>query len=224
MLSSRSAIQPIDPNDVPFLVSQIDLLIYCQIAVATVLVYDTIITMDKEVKYFWRSSRSLVSLIYFLNRYIGLFSAFVKLRHKKLAICLRSMFAMEAAFTLGILVYIILLYKVVVELLLMVLALYRAADYWRTSAGLRGCTLVKVVVQDQALYFIFIGKITGFSFSSTVSIIFSKTVGSATLLCILGSRMMFRLKEAVNDGTSFKEGTMSNMVFASCPPNRVVSE
>ncbi|KAH8105614.1 hypothetical protein DFH11DRAFT_1642901 [Phellopilus nigrolimitatus] len=35
--------------------------------------------MDKEVKYFWRSSRNFVSLIYFLNRYIGLFSAFVYL-------------------------------------------------------------------------------------------------------------------------------------------------
>ncbi|KAH8108994.1 hypothetical protein DFH11DRAFT_978661 [Phellopilus nigrolimitatus] len=244
MHSRRSAIQSIDPNDVPTFVLQTDLVIYCQLAVVTVLVYDTIITMDKEVKYFWRSSRNCVSLIYFLNRYIGLFSAFVyllcksderkigasndliqfiltmQMRHcnftfwasdladwmtvqfityilytrvmalfsydKKLAICLRSMFAMEAAFTLGILVYIILLEKMLVgslakgvnicffnpvpvvweallwtsvvifELVLMVLALYRAADYWRASAGLQGYILVKVVIQDQAFYFILI--------------------------------------------------------------------
>ncbi|KAH8105620.1 hypothetical protein DFH11DRAFT_1518732 [Phellopilus nigrolimitatus] len=292
MLSSRSAIQPIDPNDAPSFVSENDLFIYCQIAVVTVLVYDSIITMDKEVKYFWRSSRSLVSLIYFLNRYIGLFGAFVYLwcksdeleswrilwfqdimhsfflqsqtcsnysTDKKLAICLRSIFAMEAAFTLGILVYIILLQKmfvgglakgvnicsgnsfpvvweallwtsiVVFELVLMVLALYRAADYWRSSAGLQGYILVKVVVQDQAFYFILviicsIARITGFSFTSTVSRIFSGTIRSVTLLCVLGSRMMFCLKEAVNDGTSFREGTMSNMVFASLPTSSVVSE
>ncbi|KAH8105615.1 hypothetical protein DFH11DRAFT_1518718, partial [Phellopilus nigrolimitatus] len=90
---------------------------------------------------------------------------------------------------------------VVFELILMVLALYRAADYWRTSAGLQGYILVKVVVQDQAFYFILVitccvAKIAEFAYpSSTVFLIFSGTIGSATLLCVLGSRMMFHLKE-----------------------------
>ncbi|KAH8109223.1 hypothetical protein DFH11DRAFT_1629474 [Phellopilus nigrolimitatus] len=31
--------------------------------------------MDKEIKYFWSSPRSFVSLIYFANRYIGILGA-----------------------------------------------------------------------------------------------------------------------------------------------------
>ena len=37
--------------------------------------------------------------------------------------------------------------------LLMVLALYKAAEYWRMSAGFKGFTLVKVLIIDQILYF-----------------------------------------------------------------------
>ena len=38
--------------------------------------------------------------------------------------------------------------------ILMVLALYKAAEYWKISAGFKGFTLVKVLIRDQALYFI----------------------------------------------------------------------
>ena len=37
--------------------------------------------------------------------------------------------------------------------LLMALALYKAAEYWRMSTGFKGFTLVKVLIVDQILYF-----------------------------------------------------------------------
>ena len=36
----------------------------------------------------------------------------------------------------------------------MVLALYKATEYWRISAGFKGFTLVKILLRDQALYFV----------------------------------------------------------------------
>ncbi|KAH8115952.1 hypothetical protein DFH11DRAFT_1583088 [Phellopilus nigrolimitatus] len=50
---------------------------YCRFAATSLLVYDIIITFEKEVKYFWSSPRKLSSWIFFLNRYIGLFAAIV---------------------------------------------------------------------------------------------------------------------------------------------------
>ena len=35
----------------------------------------------------------------------------------------------------------------------MALALYKAAEYWRMSAGFKGFRLVKVLIEDQLLYF-----------------------------------------------------------------------
>ena len=36
---------------------------------------------------------------------------------------------------------------------LMVLAVHKAAEYWKMSAGFKGFTLVKVLLRDQVLYF-----------------------------------------------------------------------
>ena len=38
-------------------------------------------------------------------------------------------------------------------LLLMVLAIYKAAEYWKMSSGFEGFELVKVIIKDQVLYF-----------------------------------------------------------------------
>ena len=38
--------------------------------------------------------------------------------------------------------------------ILLVLALYKAADYWETSAGFKGFKLVRVLIQDQIIYFL----------------------------------------------------------------------
>ena len=39
-------------------------------------------------------------------------------------------------------------------LILMVLVLYKSAEYWKMSAGFKGFKLVKVLVRDQAMYFV----------------------------------------------------------------------
>lgn len=41
----------------------------------------------------------------------------------------------------------------VYEVILMALVIYKAAEYWRMSNGLKGFDLVKVLVMDQLLYF-----------------------------------------------------------------------
>lgn len=37
-------------------------------------------------------------------------------------------------------------------LLLLALAVYKAAEYWRESAGFHGFALVTILVRDQAIY------------------------------------------------------------------------
>lgn len=39
------------------------------------------------------------------------------------------------------------------SIILLALALYKAVEYWRMSAGFKGFALVKVLVQDQIIYF-----------------------------------------------------------------------
>lgn len=39
-------------------------------------------------------------------------------------------------------------------IILMVLALYKAAEHWKETAGFSQFNLVKVLIQDQAIYFI----------------------------------------------------------------------
>ncbi|KAH8109348.1 hypothetical protein DFH11DRAFT_1548312 [Phellopilus nigrolimitatus] len=80
MHSTRSDIEPIDPSVVPFIISAIDTWTYAEVAGLTLLVYDTIITMDKE-----GSPCKSVSSIYFAvntfttsykeNRYVGILGA-----------------------------------------------------------------------------------------------------------------------------------------------------
>ena len=38
-------------------------------------------------------------------------------------------------------------------LILLALALYNAAEYWKLSAGFRGLYLVRVLIQDQVLFY-----------------------------------------------------------------------
>ncbi|KAI5114780.1 hypothetical protein M0805_005350 [Coniferiporia weirii] len=103
---------------------------------------------------------------------------------KKLAVFLRAVFAVESAFMLGVWISMTIIQEISVagaggftfcssdnnisplletlywsvslsfELTLMALALYKAAHFWRESAGFNGLELVKVLIQDQVLYFI----------------------------------------------------------------------
>ena len=38
--------------------------------------------------------------------------------------------------------------------ILLVLAAYKAAEYWRLSAGFKGFTLVKILIVDQMMYYV----------------------------------------------------------------------
>ncbi|KAH8113213.1 hypothetical protein DFH11DRAFT_1777004 [Phellopilus nigrolimitatus] len=137
MHPARSDIEPIDPSAVPLIISTIDTWSYAEVATLTFLVYDTIITMDKEIKYFWSSPCKFVSLIYFANHYVGILGAIsgiaywmtillidyillmrvLALYHqadvynatdKKLDACLKIILGLEAAFVLGTVIYTII--------------------------------------------------------------------------------------------------------------------
>ncbi|KAH8115956.1 hypothetical protein DFH11DRAFT_1250428 [Phellopilus nigrolimitatus] len=105
---------------------------YCQVAATSLLVYDIIITFEKEVKYFWTSPRKLSSWVFFLNRYIGLFAAIIAgmigillidyillLRvlaffsgDRRIARGLSALFVLEAVLMFAILLYIEISLKV----------------------------------------------------------------------------------------------------------------
>ncbi|KAH8104861.1 hypothetical protein DFH11DRAFT_1760243 [Phellopilus nigrolimitatus] len=294
MHSIRSDVEPVDSSLVPLFISEIDISRYTQVSILALLVYNTVITMDKEVKYFWAytylprgmksSPRSFVSLIYFavndINRYIGIFGALSNIvglsffwipslanillmrvlalyqQDKRLAACLRALFGLEAAFMLGLLIHNNIYEEIVVgELakgvticsenrdppkvwgalswaapmlygtILMVLALYKAAKNWRETAGFSQFTLVKVLIQDQAIYFIMVIFVSVMEIMANqlfiTNVLLSDLLGilgSPSLLCVLGSHLLVHLKEAgersANGGTSDRMKTMSSIAFS----------
>ncbi|EJC99070.1 uncharacterized protein FOMMEDRAFT_170811 [Fomitiporia mediterranea MF3/22] len=275
---------------------------YFSAAAASALIYDSLITLDLEVKYFWkRNSWNLVDVIYFLNRYVGIFGAVAYLRFNTygvnlplcnftywsrnlsnlviiasvdyiliirvlalysrgrwLSIILNTLFAIEVAIKFALFVYLNLAEKLAVAgftedvtvcgadavppwqwgivvwtipiatgVILMALALYKATEFWKMSAGFRGFSLVKVLIQDQGFYFFFAIIFCVFDmmqYKLAVENIFVAnllaSLGNPIFLCILGSRMLFNLKEAgelgVNAGTSYRLKTISvgNIGFA----------
>ncbi|KAH8112212.1 hypothetical protein DFH11DRAFT_1745109 [Phellopilus nigrolimitatus] len=276
MHSIRSDVEPVDPSLVPLFITEIVIEQYALVAVLTLLVYDTVITMDKEVKYFW-------------NRYIGFLGAILLIeciglywiqglanwmtvllidyillmrvlalyhQNKRLAAFLRTLFGLDAAFTLGIPIYITIYVEIVVldlgkgvtlcganrnppkawaalswaasmlyGIILMVLALYKAAEHWRETAGFSQFTLVKVLIQDQAIYFIMVIFCSIIEITANQLYIpnpllanFLNVLGSPSLLCVLGSHLLVHLKEAgergVNGGTSYRMQTMSDIEFS----------
>ncbi|KAH8109389.1 hypothetical protein DFH11DRAFT_1515635 [Phellopilus nigrolimitatus] len=281
MHSARSDIEPLDPSLVPLLVSEIDISLYGQAAMLTLLIYDTIITMDKEIKYFWSTPCTFVSLIYFANRYIGILGAVCGIlggswkdwtiiitidyillmrvsalyhQNKKFAACLRTIFVLEAALGLAALIYTIIYAKskqniycrvysllnncssfcmetcrravlMVYAIILMVLALYKAAQYWRESAGFSQFNLLTVLIQDQAIYFILVifCSIMGivsyqvYTQSPLLANVLSVLV-YPRLLCVLGSHLLIHLKEAgerrANGGTSYRMEATSSIDFS----------
>ncbi|KAL5480257.1 hypothetical protein ACEPAI_1527 [Sanghuangporus weigelae] len=298
VLSPRTDVEPVDPSLVVSFISVINLDMYIQAATVTVLIYDAIITMDKEARYFWRIPRKTVNFVYFVNRYIGIFAAVSALYSRSiqipdswdsvfalkqvagiainwirniadwaiivlmdyilmirvlalfsqdiiLSIILKMLLVLEAAFKFGLDIYLTSLSHVVIGefakkltfcgedglppwqwtmvnwiipivygSVLMILALYKAADYWKVSAGFKHFTLVKVLLRDQVLYFALaiscsvINIITNrviFSSPSLGAVL--NSLGNPTFLSLLGSRMLFNLKEAgergQNEGTSY---------------------
>ncbi|OCB87149.1 hypothetical protein A7U60_g5663 [Sanghuangporus baumii] len=79
MLSARSSIEAIDPSEVPLWVSEQTLNQYFQMAILALLVYDALITTDKEAKYFWKVPQREVDFVYYMNRYIMIFGSAARL-------------------------------------------------------------------------------------------------------------------------------------------------
>ncbi|KAL5524827.1 hypothetical protein ACEPAF_9973 [Sanghuangporus sanghuang] len=118
--------------------------------------------------------------------------------------------------------------------ILMILALYKAAEYWKVSAGFKGFMLVKVLIRDQVLYFMLAIACSIFAiieFRVVVSNDFAAAIltalGNSSFLTILGNRMLFNLKEAgergQNEGTSYRSPSraISDIDFAEqAPPQR----
>ncbi|KAI5118187.1 hypothetical protein M0805_005000 [Coniferiporia weirii] len=114
------------------------------------------------------------------------------------------------------------------EFVLMFLALYKAAEFWRASARFKGLTLVRVLIQDQVVYFVLVmvcsaAHITVFWVdqrgSPSVALnIFEYILSSTTLPCIVGCRLLMHLNEAaekgVNGGTSYRLESISDMQFS----------
>ncbi|KAH8112201.1 hypothetical protein DFH11DRAFT_1545894 [Phellopilus nigrolimitatus] len=122
MHSIRSDVESVDPSLVPLIISEIDISIYTQVAILTLLVYNAVITMDKENRYIgvlgaisvivckglgftWIQGLANILLI----RVLALYH-----QDKRLAAHLRILFGLEAAFLLGILIYSIIYQEIVV--------------------------------------------------------------------------------------------------------------
>lgn len=120
--------------------------------------------------------------------------------------------------------------------ILMFLALYQAGRVWNETHGIQGVDLVRVLIQDQAIYFIMFVRLCGtfvvlglhmtnvihrVLFCTVANIIaaaspispFSSYVleaaGSPTFLCVVGNHLLIHLKEAVEEGRN--EGTSYRM-------------
>ncbi|EJC99034.1 uncharacterized protein FOMMEDRAFT_170790 [Fomitiporia mediterranea MF3/22] len=315
-LFARSDVVPVSPSRVPTWVQQMRSGQYFQLATTSALLYDCIITMDKEVHYFWKSPWKAVNGVYFANRYIGIYGTvahhvwylygvditrcnfsqwsrnisfwctillidyILMLRVlalysqdrylRLLSIFLKALLALEAAFKMALLVYLTLegevavaglpwegatvcgqlgsgpwqwgminwILPMVYSVLLMALALYKATEFWKMQAGFKGFKLVKVLIQDQAIYFLLVVACVTMNvieykiylannFWASVLI----NLGSASWLSVLGSRLLFNLKEAgengLNEGMSYRMkplslGEMSDIQFAEGRPDTPV--
>ncbi|KAH8104857.1 hypothetical protein DFH11DRAFT_1519322, partial [Phellopilus nigrolimitatus] len=108
-------------------------------------------------------------------------------------------------------------------IILMVLALYKAAEHWRVTAGFSQFNLVKVLIQDQAIYFIVVilcnaMEIVGVQFFIPNFVLAGilTTLGNPCFLCVLGSHLLVHLKEVGErgGGTSYRMKTISDVEFS----------
>ncbi|KAH8113210.1 hypothetical protein DFH11DRAFT_367903 [Phellopilus nigrolimitatus] len=107
-------------------------------------------------------------------------------------------------------------------ILLMVLALYNAAQHWRELVGFSQFNLLVVLIQDQAIYFIMVIFCCVLNIISVQLYIQNSllanslnALGSPSILSVIGSHVLVHLKEAgerqANGGTSYRMTTMSSM-------------
>ncbi|EJD07103.1 uncharacterized protein FOMMEDRAFT_152461 [Fomitiporia mediterranea MF3/22] len=119
-------------------------------------------------------------------------------------------------------------------MILLCLALFKAAEYWRISSNFKGFHLVRVLVEDQVIYYGFvifccILRITANQTKNVNSIVvyILDSIENPTLLCILGNRLLINLKEAgefgQNEGTNYwlRTAGTSDIEFAEGSPAAV---
>ncbi|KAL5477007.1 hypothetical protein ACEPAI_3194 [Sanghuangporus weigelae] len=110
------------------------------------------------------------------------------------------------------------------ELILLVLALYKAAEYWKLSSRLEGFHLVRVLIRDQVLYYglvVFCSSLqmaqVSLQDAGPVVANFLNGAGSPTLLCVLGGQLLINLKEEgereANGGTDYTPRSVSDIEF-----------
>lgn len=126
----------------------------------------------------------------------------------------------------------------------MTLALYQARIIWKETAGLKGLELMKVLIRDQALYFLAYVLVpylwnTSSNFQSVLAVSGAQIIGdyingslivddilaligNTSFLSLMGSRLLFNMKEAgergLNQGTNCSlRATASPIDFAGSP-------
>lgn len=127
------------------------------------------------------------------------------------------------------------------DLTLMFLALWKTAKLWKENIGAVGLDLVKVLVRDQAIYFIvcvsiciqlsfssrpvlhrllFIGIFQAVSNAFNINtdlFLASNILGNPNMLSIPGSRLLLNMRQAgergLNAGTSCPTSTLSRIDF-----------
>jgi len=110
--------------------------------------------------------------------------------------------------------------------LLTVLALYKARQFWKESAGFKGLNLVKILIRDQAFYFLAVIVFCVANIlpeqvnsNSVFGDIFA-AIGNPGVLSLVGSRLLLNMKEAgekgLNQGISHSlQSISSNIDFAA---------
>ncbi|OCB85035.1 hypothetical protein A7U60_g7992 [Sanghuangporus baumii] len=282
-LQIRSDADAIDPSVVQLFISESTTVQYFNVALVTVIVYHSIITLDKEVKshrnpalaeiltrlffvrsqikYFWLSPCSSVSIVYFAStdlqrasegRFLFWAGGLADLativlidyillirvlalwdKDKKLSIALKILLGLEAGLGLGILIYSAIFEEIAVGSLaegmticvghrnpprtmaiiswlipmtygsiLLCLALYKATEYWKLSAGFKGFHLIVDI------------SIVGINLFAANLL---SAAGSPTLLCVLGGQLLINLKQAgekgLNGGTNYMPRSVSDIDF-----------
>jgi len=116
------------------------------------------------------------------------------------------------------------------EAILMVLVIYKAVILSREAGGLNGSILVRILIRDQAIYFVAVlvittSKILEFNLGYVPSNIFT-VLGYTDLLSVLGARLLLNMKEAgereANADFSLEMGMSTSLNFANVPSQGTV--
>ncbi|KAL5476988.1 hypothetical protein ACEPAI_3174 [Sanghuangporus weigelae] len=114
------------------------------------------------------------------------------------------------------------LIPMVYGLLLLVLAIYKAIEFWKLSPGFKDFRLVRVLVKDQVLYYgsvmlICILKIADLPLTDSSPFVseIMEVAGNTIFLSVLGGQLLINLKEAGQDGVSDRtSGILSEIEFS----------